>query len=252
MNIHGLFDVIRGRLIVSCQAPAGHALRDTDTLVRVARAALDGGAVAIRCGGVGGVADVAAIARAVDAPIIGLTKDGTEGVYITPTVEAALAVVEAGATVVAVDATGRPRPDGNDLAATIAAVHGAGRLVMADVATLAEGVAAAAAGVDIVGTTLSGYTEDSPRRDGPDLALVAALRERLPDTVIVAEGRYHSPAQAASALTAGADSVVVGTAITDPAWVTGIFAHAVISVSHASAAGAGSGASAGAAVRART
>jgi N-acylglucosamine-6-phosphate 2-epimerase len=228
MSVRGLLATVGGRLIVSCQAPAGHALRDTAALVRVARAAVDGGAAAIRCGGVGGVADVAAIAGAVDVPIIGLTKDGTEGVYITPTVEAALAVVRAGAAVVAVDGTGRPRPDGNVLSATIEAVHGEGRLVMADVATVGEGVAAAAAGADIVATTLSGYTPQSPHREGPDLALVAALRARLPDAVIIAEGRYHSPAQAASALLAGADSVVVGTAITDPAWITGTFAHAVL------------------------
>lgn len=227
MSVRELRAKIGGRLIVSCQAPAGHPLRDTAALVRMARAAVDGGAAAIRCGGVGGVADVAAIVNAVDVPVIGLTKDGVDGVYITPTVEAALAVVHAGAAVVATDATGRPRPDGNDFAATVDAVHREGRLVMADIATVEEGVAAAAAGADIVATTLSGYTPDSPRRDGPDLVLVAALRARLPDAFIVAEGRYHSPAQAASALTAGADCVVVGTAITDPAWITGSFAHAV-------------------------
>ncbi|TAM93228.1 MAG: putative N-acetylmannosamine-6-phosphate 2-epimerase [Jatrophihabitans sp.] len=218
---------VRGRLIVSCQAPAGHALRDTATLVRMARAAVDGGAAAIRCGGVGGVADVAAIRRQVALPVIGLTKDGAEGVYITPTVAAARAVVAAGADVVALDATGRPRPEGAAFADSVAAVHALGALVMADTATLADAVAAVAAGADVVATTLSGYVPGSPAPDGPDLALVAAVRVALPDVVLVAEGRYHHPAQARAAVDAGADSVVVGTAITDPAWITGRFAAAL-------------------------
>ncbi|MGH3262661.1 MAG: N-acetylmannosamine-6-phosphate 2-epimerase, partial [Trebonia sp.] len=79
-------------------------------------------------------------------------------------------------------------------------------------------------------TTLSGYAGGPPAGDGPDLALVAALRERLPDAAIVAEGRYHSPWQAAAALRAGATSVVVGTAITDPAWITGSFVRALAGV----------------------
>jgi N-acylglucosamine-6-phosphate 2-epimerase len=218
---------VGGRLIVSCQAGQGHALRDSATIAKMAQAAVAGGAAAIRCGGVGGLPDVAAVAGAVDLPVIGLTKDGSEGVYITPTVEAALGVVAAGAGVVAADATDRPRPDGRPFADTVAAVHDAGALVMADVSTLAEGVAAAEAGADVIATTLSGYTPQSPAAQGPDLDLVRQLRAALPEAVIVAEGRYHGPAQAAAALKAGATSVVVGTAITDPAWITAQFARAL-------------------------
>lgn len=232
MKIGELTAVIGGKLIVSCQAPAGHALRDTAALTLMARAAVDGGAAAIRCGGVGGVGDVQSITAAVGVPVIGLTKDGTEGVYITPTVAAAVAVAAAGAQVVAADATRRLRPDGQCFAATVAAVHDAGRLVMADVATLEEGLLAAEDGADLIATTLSGYTKPSATRlppvdEGPDLALVTALRERLPGAVIVAEGRVRSPAQAVAALRAGATSVVVGTAITDPACITATFARAM-------------------------
>lgn len=223
MTLEEFAAAVRGRLIVSCQAGVGHPLRDTPTLVRVARAAVDGGAAAIRCGGVGGVTDVAAIAAAVDVPVVGLTKDGAEGVFITPTVRAAMAVAAAGADVVATDATRRPRPDGTALDATVRAVHDAGALVMADVATVTEGVAAAAAGADIVATTLSGYTPESPRRAEPDLALVAALRDELRDMFLVAEGRINTPQLAGDAIAAGADAVVVGTAITDPRWITGSF-----------------------------
>ncbi|TYB41873.1 putative N-acetylmannosamine-6-phosphate 2-epimerase [Actinomadura chibensis] len=218
---------VAGRLIVSCQAPAGHPLRDTAALVRMARAAAEGGAAAIRCGGVGGAADVAAVAAAVDVPVIGLTKDGADGVFITPTAAAARSVAAAGAAVVAADATSRPRPDGRPLGESVEAVHEAGALFMADVSTLAEGVAAAEAGADAVATTLAGYTVPGPPPEDPDLGLVRALRRALPGALIVAEGRYHSPAAAAAAIEAGATCVVVGAAITDPRWITARFAAAV-------------------------
>jgi predicted NBD/HSP70 family sugar kinase/putative N-acetylmannosamine-6-phosphate epimerase len=223
----GFLDVIGGTLIVSCQAPDGHPLRDTGTIVRLARAAAAGGASAIRCGGYGGLADIAAVAAAVPLPVIGLTKEGTHGVFITPSVASAVAVARAGAAVVAIDATARPRPDGSTVADAVDAVHAAGRLVMADVSTLAEGVAAAAAGADLISTTLAGYMGPSPIPAGPDLRLVSDLRAALPDAAITAEGRYRTPDEAAAALRAGADAVIVGTAITDPAWITARFAAAV-------------------------
>jgi N-acylglucosamine-6-phosphate 2-epimerase len=217
-------ELVRGRLIVSCQARAGSPLRDSEVIARLAQAAVLGGAAAIRCGGQGGAADVRAVRAAVEVPVIGLTKQGREGVYITPTVADARQIVAAGADVVAVDGTARPRPDGATLAESVEAIHAGGALVMADVSTVAEGRYAAAAGADIVASTLSGYTPDSPRTAGPDLALVEGLRAALPDLAILAEGRYHTPEQASAALAAGADSVVVGTAITDPAWITARFA----------------------------
>jgi N-acylglucosamine-6-phosphate 2-epimerase len=221
-----LVAAIEGRLIVSCQAPAGHPLRDTETIVRMARAAVLGGAAAIRCGGVGGAPDVAAVSAAVDVPVLGLTKDGTDGVFITPTLASAHAVLDAGATVVATDGTARPRPDGSTLAQIVAATHDRGALLLADVSTLDEGRAAADAGADLIATTLSGYTAASPRQDGPDVALVTALRAALPTTPLIAEGRYRTPATVAEAFARGATSVVVGTAITDPTWITASFAAA--------------------------
>jgi N-acylglucosamine-6-phosphate 2-epimerase len=156
--------------------------------------------------------------------VIGLWKDGDTGVHITPSVRHALALVEAGAAVVAADATARPRPDGSTFAELVAAVHAAGARVMADVSTLAEGRAAAASGADLVATTLSGYVPGSPRQTAPDLVLVADLAAAV-DVPVVAEGRIATPAQAAQALAAGASSVVVGTAITAPTALTRLFAE---------------------------
>ncbi|MEU4626322.1 putative N-acetylmannosamine-6-phosphate 2-epimerase [Actinoplanes sp. NPDC023801] len=224
MTLDEFVRVVGGGLIASCQAGTGHPLRDSPTIARMARAAVLGGATAIRCGGVGGVPDIQEVASAVEVPIIGLTKRGIAGVFITPTADDALQVLAAGAAVVATDGTRRRRPDGTPLLHTVEAVQAAGGLVMADVATVDDGIAAAAAGADMIATTLSGYTADSPQGPGPDLDLVAALSRALPSTVIVAEGRYHRPEQVRAALDAGATAVVVGTAITDPAWIAGSFA----------------------------
>lgn len=191
-------------------------------MTAMARAAALGGAAGIR---LNGPADVRAVARVLSLPLIGLWKDGEDGVYITPTVRHAHAVADAGAAIVAVDATSRPRPDGRAFADTAAALHDRGVYVLADVATFAEGRAAQDLGADAVGTTLSGYTADSPRAEGPDLALVEALAPRL-SIPVIAEGRLHTPGHVSSAFDAGAYAAVVGAAITAPAWITRRFAAA--------------------------
>ncbi|MER5846709.1 N-acetylmannosamine-6-phosphate 2-epimerase [Streptomyces sp. NPDC002012] len=219
MTAQELTHSLQGRLIVSCQAPPGDPMRETGTLVRLARSAVAGGGAAIRANE---PEVVAAIVEAVDLPVIGLWKDGDTGVYITPTVRHALAIVEAGADVVAADATDRPRPDGSTFAELVEAVHAAGALVMADVSTLAEGIAAAGQGADLVSTTLSGYVSGTPKQTGPDLGLVASLSAAI-DVPVVAEGRINTPDDAAEALARGAHSVVVGTAITAPTALTARF-----------------------------
>ncbi|MFE5258663.1 N-acetylmannosamine-6-phosphate 2-epimerase [Streptomyces coelicoflavus] len=215
---------VDGGLVVSCQARPGEPLDEPHFMAAMARTAVLGGARAIRAEG---VEDVAAIRAAVDVPVLGLWKDGEDGVYITPTLRHALAVAEAGADVVALDGTARPRPDGRTLTAMVAALHTAGVAVMADVSTVAEGSAAIEAGADLVSTTLSGYTVASPRLDGPDLRLVADLATAHPGFPVIAEGRYHTPGQAALALQAGARAVVVGGAITRPLDLTARFAAAL-------------------------
>ncbi|MEU0628205.1 N-acetylmannosamine-6-phosphate 2-epimerase [Streptomyces sp. NPDC005989] len=223
MTAQELADSLRGKLIVSCQAPPGDPMRETGTLVRLAESAVAGGGAAIRANE---PEVVAAIVEAVDLPVIGLWKDGDVGVYITPTVRHALAIVEAGADVVAADATDRPRPDGSTFAELVTAVHEAGALVMADVSTLAEGIAAAGQGADFVSTTLSGYVPGTPKQTGPDLGLVAGLAAAI-DVPVVAEGRINTPGEAAEALARGAHSVVVGTAITAPTALTARFVEGI-------------------------
>ncbi len=217
---------IRGGLIVSCQARPGSPLRSPEIMAAMARAASIGGARGIRANT---PEDVAAIRAAVGLPLIGLWKQDIRGfdVYITPTLAAAKAIAAAGADIVALDATLRPHPEGLDAGELIRAVKGALRvLVMADISTLEEGIAAARAGADIVSTTLSGYTPYSPQIKGPDLELVAAL-SRAVSVPVIAEGRISTPAEARRALDAGAYAVVVGTAITAPDAITARFVRAL-------------------------
>lgn len=219
-----MLDTLRGGLIVSCQAYPGEPLRDADAMARIAQSAVIGGAVGIRAQGLD---DIRAIARSVSVPQIGLWKVGVDGVFITPTLDHALAVVEAGADIVAIDGTRRARPDGLSLADTIRRLHEqTGALVMADAGSLDDALAAEDAGADIVGTTLSGYTGERSRTDGPDLELVQVVASRV-SAPVFAEGRIRTPSDARAALDAGAHAVVVGTAITHPATITSWFVEAL-------------------------
>ncbi|MCR2813900.1 N-acetylmannosamine-6-phosphate 2-epimerase [Microbacterium sp. zg.Y1084] len=219
-----MLHTLRGRLIVSCQAYPGEPLRDPDAMARIAQSAVIGGAAAIRAQGLG---DIRAIARSVTVPQIGLWKVGAEGVFITPTLDHAVAVAGAGAHIVAIDGTRRERPDGLSLAQTIRELkRRADVLVMADAGSADDGLAAEDAGADIVGTTLAGYTGERPRTTGPDLELVNTLAARL-SVPLFAEGRIHTPNDARAALAAGAYSVVVGTAITHPASITSWYVEAL-------------------------
>lgn len=213
---------LRGGLIVSCQAPPDDPLSGPEMMSRLARSVVAGGAVGIRAEGLD---DIAAIREHVEVPIIGLVKDGRDGVYITPTVAHAEAVADLGVELVAVDATDRPRTDGRPLGDTIAAVHQRGAGLVADVADLDQGRAATAAGADVVATTLSGYVGGNVPRE-PDLGLVAALVAEL-TVPVIAEGRYGTAEHVRAALDAGAWAVVVGTAITRPQIITRTLVNAV-------------------------
>ena len=213
------------QLIVSCQALPEEALFGSDIMAKMATAASQGGAKAIRANT---PQDVKAIKGMVDLPVIGLYKEVLPDfpVIITPTLKHALAIAAAGADVIAIDATDRPHPEG-DLAAMIEKIHAqTGCLVMADISTLAEGLAAEKAGADMVSTTLSGYTPYSLQQKDPDVELVKALAAKL-TIPLIGEGRYHTPEQVKQALDYGATSVVVGGAITRPKEITARYVEVI-------------------------
>ncbi|MFS0723207.1 N-acetylmannosamine-6-phosphate 2-epimerase [Paenibacillus sp. 1P07SE] len=223
-----LIQALSGGLIVSCQAYEGEPLFGSDTMTKLAIAAREGGAVGIRANS---PADIAAIKKALGLPVIGIWKARYDHspVYITPTRKEAIAVAEAGADVIAIDATPRRRPGGEQLADLIGWLRSAYPhcLLMADVSTVEEGVQAEAMGFDIISTTLSGYTDYSPQQSGPDFQLVEELARRVAIPVF-AEGRIQSPEQAYRCLLLGARAVVIGSAITRPEAITKRFVDGLI------------------------
>jgi len=217
-----LLAALRGRLIVSVQAQPHEPLHGSAHMAAMARAVVEGGAAAVRCES---PADVAAIRAAVEVPLIGLWKRGETGVYITPEREHAQAVAAAGADMIAMDATDRPRPV--PFRELVRFCHDElKRPVLADVSDLPEALAAAAAGADAVAPTLSGYTGAGPAPRGPDWDLLAAMLREVKVPVIM-EGRIWTPDEAARALAMGAWAVVVGSAITRPQLVTRRFSEAL-------------------------
>lgn len=209
---------IQGRLVVSCQAFPGDPLEDTDAIRRMALAAIGGGAAGLR---INGFDDIAAIRRETDLPIIGLMKRYSGGeLRITPDFASAAELAAAGADVIALDCTGRPWPGGDPWRENIQRIHSELKLpVMADIATIDEALAAAAAGADFIGMTLNGYTEETKGRHGFNWEMLASLVERS-GRPIIAEGHISTPAEARRAIEGGAWSVVVGSAITRPGVIT--------------------------------
>ena len=220
-------DRLRGGLVVSCQAREGSPLHGPRFMAAMARAAIAGGAVGVRADG---VADVTAIRSEIgpDVPIMGIFKvkqpDGS--LFITPGADAARAVLSVGARLVALDGTTRPRPGGERLTDVVAAIHAAGGAALADVGTVADARFAVSCGVDAVGTTLSGYTPDSPQSEGPDFLLLQRLASECPVPVF-AEGRIWTREEARQAIQLGAAFVVVGTAVTNPTAITARFVAAL-------------------------
>ncbi|WP_026876133.1 N-acetylmannosamine-6-phosphate 2-epimerase [Jiangella gansuensis] len=219
MNV---FEQIRGRLVVSCQAGDDSPFADAGMMRAMAQAAVLGGAAALR---VKDVAHVRAV-RDLGVPVIGLVKRQVPGsdVYITPAAEDARRLADAGADIIAADGTDRPRPGADTVADLVVATHAAGAAFLADVDGVPAARHAVAAGADAVSTTLAGYT--APRTsDDPDLAAVGRISGVL-EVPVLAEGRYTTPEHVRAAFAAGAWSVVVGTAISDPVRITQRFTAA--------------------------
>ena len=222
--VHPLIQQLKGGLIVSCQAYPGEPLRQPEIMARMAQAAVAGGAVGIRCQG---LADISAIKGQVDVPVIGIWKDGHEGVFITPTLRHARCCMAAGADIIALDATRRPRPDGLSYEQTVTTLHNEGTLVMADCGSFADARMAVEAGSEIISTTLSGYTGEREKTHGPDFELLQQMIDAFPDVPVLCEGRIHTPEHLARVMSMGAWSAVVGTAITHPTTITSWFVDAL-------------------------
>ncbi|MGB7803325.1 N-acetylmannosamine-6-phosphate 2-epimerase [Buttiauxella sp.] len=210
-----------GGLIVSCQPVPGSPMDKPEIVAAMAQAAVSAGAVAIR---IEGTENLNAVRPLISVPIIGIIKRDLEDspVRITPFLHDVDALAKSGADIIAFDATFRPRPVAID--ELIARIHHHGLLAMADSSTVEEGLNSHHKGVEIIGTTLSGYTtEVTP--DTPDLMMVSELSGA--GCRVIAEGRYNSPELAAQAMEHGAWAVTVGSAITRIEHICQWFSHAV-------------------------
>lgn len=221
--MHPFFEQVKGKLIVSCQALADEPLHSAFIMGRMALAAKEGGAAAIRAQGTD---DIKEIKKVTGLPVIGLIKRNyaDSEIYITPTMREVEELLSTPCEMIALDMTDRLRPNGEKVETLIEKIHEAGRLVLADISTYEEGKAAEKFGVDAVSTTLSGYTSYSPQIEGPDYALAARLSSDLLVPVF-GEGRIHTPEDLKRMMELGVWSAIVGSAITRPQLITKDFAR---------------------------
>ncbi|GAA3905919.1 MULTISPECIES: N-acetylmannosamine-6-phosphate 2-epimerase [Gibbsiella] len=224
-----MLETIKGKLVVSCQALADEPLHSDFIMSRMALAAQQGGAAAIRANS---VADIKAIMAAVALPVIGIIKRDypDSAIFITATLQEVEELMAAAPAMIALDATARPRPGGVSLPELVCEIRRRypQLLLMADIATLEEARAADALGFDCIGTTLHGYTAETQGRSLPmdDFAFLQQVLAAVARPVI-AEGNITTPAMMARCLQLGAHAVVVGGAITRPQQITARFVAAL-------------------------
>lgn len=227
MSKKNVLERIKGGLIVSCQALPQEPLHSSYIMSRMAFAAKEGGASGIRANT---VEDITEIKKIVDLPVIGIIKKDYEGceIYITPTLDEVDALVECGVDIIAMDCTRRLRPGGITLDDFFARVREKypDQLFMADCSDYEEGMHAAEIGLDLIGSTMSGYTEYTKGAALPNLDLMRRLVQDCGKPVI-AEGGIWTPEQLKAALDTGVLAAVVGTAITRPREITKRFAAAI-------------------------
>ncbi|MBD5472103.1 MAG: N-acetylmannosamine-6-phosphate 2-epimerase [Lachnospiraceae bacterium] len=217
-----ILESMKGGLIVSCQVQHDDPVYSMDFVVKMAKAAQWGGAVGIRANSPDQISE---IRKNVELPIIGLYKiwhDDTD-VFITPTLEAAKQVWEAGAEIIALDCTAQVNHEGRPAYELLPIVKKEipEAVIFADVSNYEEAKRAVELGADIVGPTLYGYTAETKDIEQPDLREFARMCRDFGDEVcMIMEGHVYTPEDAMKCIYLGAHSVVVGSAITRPHLIT--------------------------------
>ena len=213
-----VLDKLRGKLIVSCQALEDEPLHSSFIMGRMALAAKEGGASAIRAQSYD---DIVEIKKNVDLPIIGIVKRNYSDseVYITPTKKEVEELIKTKCEIIALDATDRKRPNDEKIDALVQLIHDNGVLAMADCSTVEECIEAEKIGFDIISTTLFGYTDYSRNFDGPDFESIKKILEST-QTPLIAEGKINTPEDLRKVYECGVFSAVVGSAITRPQLIT--------------------------------
>lgn len=215
-----MINSLKNKVIVSVQAMPDEPLYKEECLLAMMKSVINGGAEVLRVAGSRDVRN----AKSLGVKVIGLTKpeklpeNWKEVVYITPSQKEVDELIESGADIIAFDGTSRPREC--SLGEMIDRIHSRGRYAMADIATLEEAKKCADLGVDLVSTTLSGYTLESlSDSDEPDFKLLSDIVKST-DVPVVLEGRIWEPDEVKRAFELGAHCVVIGSAITRPQLIT--------------------------------
>lgn len=213
-----VLDKLKGKLIVSCQALEDEPLHSSFIMGRMALAAKEGGASAIRAQSYD---DIVEIKKNVDLPIIGIVKRNYSDseVYITPTRKEVEELLNSKCEIIALDATYRKRPNDEKIEDLVKLIHDNGVLAMADCSTVEECIQAEKIGFDIISTTLFGYTDYSRNFDGPDFESIDKILEST-QTPLIAEGKINTPEDLRKVYECGVFSAVVGSAITRPQLIT--------------------------------
>ena len=223
-----IFNQIKGKLIVSCQALEDEPLYSSFIMGKMALAATQAGAGGIRANT---ISDIKEIKKNTNLPIIGIIKRnyGNCNVYITPTIKEVDELVEEGVDIIAIDSTRRQRPDNVELECFVKNIKEKypNQIVMGDISNVDEAVYSEKMGVDIVSTTLCGYT-DYTKGDNPLNTLQEVLKAvNIP---VIAEGNLDTPEKAKKSIQMGALAVVVGGAITRPKQIAEKFIKAIESI----------------------
>lgn len=209
----------KNKVIISCQAAWGEPLYEETAMNALIKTVVElGGAQALRLAGSRDIKNAKKMFP--DIPVIGITKPKVlpqnyiDEVYITPSVDDAKSVTDAGAEVVAFDATMRKREV--DIKTMTDFIHSQNRLAMADIATFEDAKNAQELGIDLISTTLSGYTKETKSDSTtPDFELLKNITENL-NTPVILEGRIWETAEVKKAFDMGAWAVVIGSAVTRP------------------------------------
>ena len=223
-----IFNQIKGKLIVSCQALEDEPLYSSFIMGKMALAATQAGAGGIRANT---ISDIKEIKKNTNLPIIGIIKRnyGNCNVYITPTIKEVDELVEEGVDIIAIDSTRRHRPNNVELECFVKNIKEKypNQIVMGDISNVDEAVYSEKIGIDIVGTTLCGYTYYT-KGDNPLNTLQEVLKAvKIP---VIAEGNLDTPEKAKKSIQMGALAVVVGGAITRPKQIAEKFIKAIESI----------------------